>query len=157
MKTKKDLHQKWSPFFPQIQVDTYAQMHIRVKLLGGCRCRPYSNYWGDTVKLLGGFIPPSSPGFGTPVCRYIFFVFLVQFFVNIANNCNNPAISQKIWLPKRFPQEQNVRKYPISLNDQSIFELEASIISRTSETVLYQCIIKGVKNNLSSCIVAICT
>ena len=23
---------------------------------------------GDTVKLLGGYISPSSPGFGTPVC-----------------------------------------------------------------------------------------
>ena len=30
---------------------------------GGCRCRPYSNYRGDTVKLLRGYIPP---GFGTP-------------------------------------------------------------------------------------------
>ena len=24
------------------------------------------NYWGDTVKLLGGYIPPIPPGFGTP-------------------------------------------------------------------------------------------
>ena len=39
---KKGLHQKWNSFFPRIQVDTYAQMHTRVKLLGG-----------DTVKLLG--------------------------------------------------------------------------------------------------------
>ena len=31
---KKGLHQKRNPFFPQIQVDTYAQMHTRVKLLG---------------------------------------------------------------------------------------------------------------------------
>ena len=46
-------------FFYRIQVDTYAQMHTRVELLGGgCRCRPYSNYWGDTVKLLGGIYPP---------------------------------------------------------------------------------------------------
>ena len=35
---------KWNAFFPQIQVDTYAQMHTTVKLLGGCRCRPYLNY-----------------------------------------------------------------------------------------------------------------
>ena len=35
MKTKKKgLHQKWNTFFPQFQVDTYAQMHTRVKLLG---------------------------------------------------------------------------------------------------------------------------
>ena len=44
-------------------------MHTQVKLLGGCRCRLFSNYWGDTVKLLGGYISPSPPppGFGTPV------------------------------------------------------------------------------------------
>ena len=28
-------------FFSRIQVD--GQMYTRVKLLGGCRCRPYSN------------------------------------------------------------------------------------------------------------------
>ena len=33
------------------------------KLLGGCRCGPFSNYWGDTAKLLGNIFPP---GFGTP-------------------------------------------------------------------------------------------
>ena len=32
---KKGLHQKWNTFFPRIQVYTYAQMHTRVKLLGG--------------------------------------------------------------------------------------------------------------------------
>ena len=32
---KKDLHQKWDTFFPRIQVDTCAQMHTRVKLIGG--------------------------------------------------------------------------------------------------------------------------
>ena len=32
---KKGSHQKWNTFFPQIQVDTYAQMHTRVKLLDG--------------------------------------------------------------------------------------------------------------------------
>ena len=46
------------------------------------RCTPESNYWGDadvdhtqtiggdTVKLLGGYIPPSPPGFGTPAATY---------------------------------------------------------------------------------------
>ena len=89
---KKGLHQKWNTFFPRIQVDTYAQMHTSVKLLGGCKCRPYSNYWGDTVKLLEGVIPPGfrhpwpkllwgysriigrgyppPPGFGTPGPNY---------------------------------------------------------------------------------------
>ena len=54
---KKGLHLKWNTFFPRIQVVTYIQMRTRVKLLEGCRCRPYSNYWGDTVKLLGKYIP----------------------------------------------------------------------------------------------------
>ena len=54
-KQKKGLHQKWSTFFLRILVETCAQMHIKVKLLGGCRCGPSSNYWGDI----------SPPGFGT--------------------------------------------------------------------------------------------
>ena len=33
----------------------------------GCRWRPYSNCGGYTVKLLGGYIPPIPPGFGTCV------------------------------------------------------------------------------------------
>ena len=33
---------------------------------GGCRCRSYLNYWGDTLKLLRGYTPPSLPGFNTP-------------------------------------------------------------------------------------------
>ena len=60
---KKGLYQKWNFCFPRIQVETCAQMHARVKLLGGCR--PYSNYWGDTAKLLGD-ISPIPPGFRHP-------------------------------------------------------------------------------------------
>ena len=63
-KKKRSSSATMERFFPRIQVETCAQMHTRVKLLGGCRCRPYSNYWGDTVKLLGDISPP---GFGTPV------------------------------------------------------------------------------------------
>ena len=51
---KKGLHQKWSTF-SRILVETCAQMHTRVKVLGGCRCWPSSNYWRDI----------SPPGFGT--------------------------------------------------------------------------------------------
>ena len=69
---KKGLHQKWNTFFLQIQVDTDAQMHTTVKLLGGCRCRPYSNYWGGMQwNYWGGYIPP--PGFRHPwnnQCHY---------------------------------------------------------------------------------------
>ena len=64
-KKKKRSSPKEKHFFPRIQVDTYAQMHTRVKLLG--RMQMYTtpqttreiqpNYWGDI----------SSPGFGTPV------------------------------------------------------------------------------------------
>ena len=44
---KKGPHQKWNTCFPRNQVETCAQMHTR-------------------VKLLGGYIPPSPPKFGTP-------------------------------------------------------------------------------------------
>ena len=54
-------------FFPRIQVDTYAQMHTRAKLLE--EMQMYT-----VLKLLGGIQPnywegylrPSLPGFGTP-------------------------------------------------------------------------------------------
>ena len=46
-----------------MQVDTYAQMHTRVKLLGGMQMHHPQTIGGNTVKLLGGYIPP---GFGTP-------------------------------------------------------------------------------------------
>ena len=51
---KKNLYQKWNTFFRRILVDTYAQTHTRVKILGG-----YS-------QIIGGYIPPSTSGFGTP-------------------------------------------------------------------------------------------
>ena len=57
--TKKKGSPKMKHFFPQIQVDPYAQMYTRVKLLGGCRYRPYSNYWGGYSQVIGGDIPPS--------------------------------------------------------------------------------------------------
>ena len=69
MKTKKKgLHQKRNTFFPRFQVDTYAQMHTRVKLLGRYRSRPYSNYWVGYSQIIEGYTPPS-PGFGTPAFR----------------------------------------------------------------------------------------
>ena len=52
-----------NPFFLRIQVDTYAQMHTRVKLLGGggedTDVDHTQTIRGDTVKLLGGYIPPT--------------------------------------------------------------------------------------------------
>ena len=44
------------------------------KILGGCRCGPFSNYWGE-AKLLGGYIPP---GFGTPVCELLLDITLLS-------------------------------------------------------------------------------
>ena len=61
MKTKKKcLHQKWNTFFPRIQVETCAQMYIRVKLFGGDADVDHTQiYWGDAVKLWGGIYPPT--------------------------------------------------------------------------------------------------
>ena len=44
-------------------------MHTKVKLLGGCRYRHYSNYWGGTQSNYWGDIYPHPPlrGFDTPV------------------------------------------------------------------------------------------
>ena len=56
---KKRPSPKMEHFFPRIQVDTYAQMHTSVKLLGvGCRCGPHSNYWGGYSQIIGGICPP---------------------------------------------------------------------------------------------------
>ena len=49
---KKGLRQKWNTFFPRIQVDTYAQTHTRVRLLGGMQMETILKLLGeDTVKL----------------------------------------------------------------------------------------------------------
>ena len=49
---KQGLYQKWNTFFPRIQVDTYAQMHARVKLLGGYRGVFRGGHWA-MAPLLG--------------------------------------------------------------------------------------------------------
>ena len=62
-KKKKGLHQKWNNFFPSIQVDTYAQMHTRVKLLGGdADVDRTQTIAGHTAKLLS----PHPPWFRHP-------------------------------------------------------------------------------------------
>ena len=50
------LHQKWTTFFARIQMNIYAQIYTRVKLLG---------------EIIGGYIPPHNPplGFGNPASR----------------------------------------------------------------------------------------
>ena len=69
-KTKKSSSLYMEHFFPRIQVQTYAQMHTRVKLLEGMQMT-------TTLKLLrgysqiigGGYIPLIPPGFGTTAQR----------------------------------------------------------------------------------------
>ena len=65
MKTKKKgLYQKKENFVPQILVETCAQMHTKVKLLGGGANADYTQIIrGDKVKLLGEYIshPSSAP------------------------------------------------------------------------------------------------
>ena len=63
---KQVFTKKWNTFFSKF------------KWTPTLRCTPESNYWGDadvdhtlniggdTIKLLGGYIPPSLPGFGIP-------------------------------------------------------------------------------------------
>ena len=60
-------------FFLRIQVEIYAQMLTRVKLLGGCRCKPYSNYWGAYSQINGGIYPPwvSAPLPATPLNQFL--------------------------------------------------------------------------------------
>ena len=56
--TKKKVSTKHGTFFPRIQVDTYAQLHIRVKLLRGKQDVDHTQtIGGDTVKLLGDISP----------------------------------------------------------------------------------------------------
>ena len=63
---KKGLHQQWNTSFPRIQVDTYAQMHTRVKLLWGDADVDHTQtIGGDTAKLLEGYIP-HPPWFRNP-------------------------------------------------------------------------------------------
>ena len=63
---KKRFKPNMEHFFSRIQVDTYPQMHIRVKLLGGMQDVDHTQtIGGDTVKLLGGCIP-HPPGFRQP-------------------------------------------------------------------------------------------
>ena len=68
-KEKKVLHQKRNTFFARIQVNTYAQMDTRVRLFGRMQMYTiqYSNYWGDTAKLLGGIYPPIPPLVSAPL------------------------------------------------------------------------------------------
>ena len=92
---KKVLHQKWNTFFPQIQMKTKKKRsslkmehffspnsseHLcsdthQSQIIGGdADVNHTQTIGGDTVKLLGGYIPHITPGFGTPAIKYRSFV-----------------------------------------------------------------------------------
>ena len=75
-------------FFPQIQVKTKKKKKVFIKnrtlfspnlrldihplkLLGGCRCEPFSNYWGGYSQIIGGDVSPHPPLFRHP-CKQWF-------------------------------------------------------------------------------------
>ena len=55
---KKDLHQKWNIFSPNSSGDLRSDAQ-QSQFIGGDADVDHTqiNYWGDTVKLLGGYIP----------------------------------------------------------------------------------------------------
>ena len=70
VKTKKRSSPKMEHFFPRIQVNTYTlRCTPESNYWGGCICRLYSNYLGDTVKLLGGISPRVSAPLGRTIGR----------------------------------------------------------------------------------------
>ena len=83
---KKGLPQKWNTFFPKFMW-TFT-----------LRCTLQSNYWGDadvdqtqtiggdTVKLLGGYIPLSRVSAPLPTNRLHLFYEMLAFWENIAEN-----------------------------------------------------------------------
>ena len=56
---KKSLHQKWTLFSPNSGKDLRSDAR-QSQIIGGMLMK-------TILKLLGGYIPPSLPGFGTPV------------------------------------------------------------------------------------------
>ena len=67
---KKGLHQKWSNF---LSTDLRSDAH-QSQIIGGDADEDHTQIVGGyTVKLLGGYIPPSPSGFGTTVQANVFF------------------------------------------------------------------------------------
>ena len=68
-KKKKVFTKKGTLFFPEFKWTPTLRCTPESIYWEGCRCIPYSTQTtdGDTAKLLGEYILPSPPGFGTPV------------------------------------------------------------------------------------------
>ena len=64
---KKGLHLKKENFVPQILVETCAQMHTKVKLLGGMQVQTILKLLGEIQSYWGDISPHPPLGFGTPV------------------------------------------------------------------------------------------
>ena len=64
---KKRFSPKMEHFFsPEIQVETCAQVHNGVKFLEEMQMKTILKLLGWIQSIIGGYIPPSPPGFGTP-------------------------------------------------------------------------------------------
>ena len=66
-KKKKSLHQKWNTFFLRIQVQTCAQMHIRVKLLEGMQMKTIFKLLEGYSQIIGGDVYPHPPRISAPL------------------------------------------------------------------------------------------
>ena len=85
---KKSSSPKLEHFFPRILVETCAQMHSRVKILGECRCRPYSNYWGEYSQIIGEIYPLHPPRVSAPLHRGLALVGKATFFEKLVDDAN---------------------------------------------------------------------
>ena len=55
---KKVFTKKWALFSPNSSWDLRSDAHQSQNIGGGCRCRPYSNYWGGYSQIIVGDISP---------------------------------------------------------------------------------------------------
>ena len=66
----------------------YATVHIESKYWVGCRCRPYSNYWGEYSQIIGWDLSPIPPGFRHPwqLAKLLYVKIADQCYVNAREN-----------------------------------------------------------------------
>ena len=69
---KKGPHQKWNTLFPRIQVQIWAQMHTRVKLLEGMQVKIILKVLGGIQSNFWGIYPPRV---SAPLCQMVKFQF----------------------------------------------------------------------------------
>ena len=64
---KKGFHQEWNTFFPEFKGKPALRCRPESNYWGGWSSRHYSYYWGGFSQIIGGYISPILPGFGTHV------------------------------------------------------------------------------------------